>query len=100
MCSEPLETRRFSLGRSVATPGALSVLQELGISPVDLLLRHARGDWPSMSEQDQIANRLAARFGGRVFSSFDLGPAEHPTTIWVITEWDRSVTTLLLPSEY
>lgn len=87
----------FRLGRKVATPGALEALLEAQMSPLDLLQRHARGDWGEMTEDDLRANRLALHNGERLFSAYNL-----PTGVrlWVITEWDRSSTCLLLPSEY
>ncbi len=88
----------FSLGRVVATPGALKELETLGVTPLSLLDRHIAGDWSDMDKEDQQANRQALKEGSRVFSSYKIPPDN--TKIWVITEADRSTTTILLPEEY
>lgn len=88
-------TARFNLGRLVATPGALETLTHENI--FSLLARHSSGDWGEMSQDDMAANDLAVKDGGeRVFSSYHVGG----TKVWIITEADRSATTVLLPSEY
>jgi hypothetical protein len=86
----------FALGRTVATPGALVVMQGLGISPVSLLSRHQRGDWGELSEDDKAANDEAITNGDRIFSAYRFDTVKF----WVITEADRSATTILLPEEY
>ncbi len=87
----------FPLGRTLATPGALETLETLGIEPSTLLDRHLDCDWSDMCEEDQTSNREALTNGSRIFSSYLL---PQDTKIWVITEADRSATTILLPSEY
>jgi hypothetical protein len=87
----------FSLGQVVATPGALSTMTELGISPLELIHRHATGDWGDLGAEDQQQNLLAIRSGMRVFSSYKISAS---VKIWIITEADRSSTTVLLPDEY
>ncbi len=87
----------FPLGQIVATPGALRVMEEHGINAGELLRRHASGDWGDLCEEDRAENDLALRDGHRIFSAY--GPKDDHR-IWVITEHDRSVTTLLTPSEY
>ncbi len=84
------------LGRVVATPGALRTILNAGNSPFDYVARHASGDWGDLCEFDRRQNEIALRDGHRVFSSYD-APAGR---VWVITEADRSVTTILLPEEY
>lgn len=92
------ETQKlFPLGAVVATPGVLRLLREHGITPLQLLLRHCSGDWSDMDADDQQANAIAIKAGSRLFASYDV--TEHDR-IWLITEADRSSTTLLLPSEY
>lgn len=86
----------FHPGRTVATPAALQTMEVHGVSPQHLLLRHVQGDWGDLSEEDQEANADALASGGRLMSSYKMGEE----TVWVITEWDRSSTTLLMPSEY
>jgi len=89
----------FALGRTVATPGALALLGQLEVAPLTLLVRHQTGEWAEMCQEDQAMNRLAVAQGLRVFSSFELcsGPVSHK--VWIITEWDRSVTTILMPED-
>ena len=84
------------LGKVVATPGALKLLSEIGEEPFDFLARHETGDWGDLCAFDRRQNEIALRDGYRVFSSYDVS-AER---VWVITEADRSVTTILLPEEY
>jgi hypothetical protein len=91
------ESAIFSLGRTIATPDALRALAQQGITPLFLLKRHASGDWGDVPPDDAQANHVALKSGSRVFSSYHIGPNAR---IWIITEADRSVTTLLLPSEY
>jgi hypothetical protein len=87
----------FDLGQVVATPGALRALEEAGESPFAYLERHITGDWGDLVEEDQRENELALRRGFRLLSAYRLS---DETKIWIITEHDRSATTLLLPSEY
>lgn len=87
----------FSLGQVVATPGALAALQDAGQHPFVFLSRHVSGDWGNLVAEDREENQRALEHGNRIFSSY---LTAKNTKIWVITEWDRSVTTLLLPSEY
>jgi hypothetical protein len=84
------------LGRVVATPGALKLPSEAGEDPFDYFARHAARDWGELCAFDQRQNEIALRDGYRVFSSYDI-PAGR---LWIITEADRSVTTILLPEEY
>ena len=84
------------LGRVVATPGALKRLLEAGEAPACYLARHTSGDWGNLDEDDRRENERALRHGWRVLSSYPVGEE----TIWIITEADRSVTTILLPKEY
>ena len=91
MCKE-----LFSLGKTVATPGALAALKEASISPPSLLARHHKGDWGELCSEDAEANQQALEHGSRIFSSYEIGSRK----VWVITEADRSATTVLLPEEY
>ena len=84
------------LGRVVATPGALKLLTEIGENPFDYLVRHATGDWGELCAFDRRQNERALREGRRIFSSYDAAVGK----VWIITEADRSVTTILLPEEY
>jgi hypothetical protein len=87
----------FPLGSLVSTPGALLALVEAQMTPLSLLMRHVRGDFGDLCDDDRIANERAVAEGGRVFSSYVVA---SDAKVWVITEADRSATTLLLPSEY
>ncbi len=84
------------LGRVVATPGALKLLTEARAHPFDYLARHATGDWGELCAFDRRQNEMALREGYRVLSSYVVS-AER---VWIITEADRSVTTILLPEDY
>lgn len=88
---------RFRLGLTCMTPGAATALCRNSRSAAGYLLRHVRGDWASMAPEDQLANQAAVYTGGRILSAYTL---PDRTRLWVITEADRSVTTLLLPGEY
>ena len=88
----------FPLGQVVATPGAVDALKTEGIQPSVLLERHETGDWGDLERDDWKANDDAVKTGGRLFSAYTLPQTQ--TKLWVITESDRSATTLLLPSEY
>jgi hypothetical protein len=87
----------FDLGQTVATPGAIEALQQSNVSPSSLLTRHQSGDWGDLCDEDVAENNYALDHGYRLFSSYQITEA---TKIWVITEADRSVTTLLLPEDY
>jgi hypothetical protein len=89
-------TAPLPLGRVVATPGALKLLMEADRQPFDYLARHASGDWGELCKYDRHQNEIALRDGYRVLSSYEM-PAGR---VWIITEADRSVTTILLPEEY
>jgi hypothetical protein len=71
-------------------------MQEAGVSALALLSRHQRGDWGDLCKEDKQTNEQALATGERIFSSYQLATAKF----WVITEADRSVTTILLPEEY
>ena len=88
----------FSLGRTVATPGALALLNRTGTDCTDLLNRHQEGDWGIVCPADAKSNDSAITDGTRIVSAYELGVEREE--LWIITEADRRVTTLLLPSEY
>jgi hypothetical protein len=91
------QVHHFALGTVVSTPGAMIALEESRQFPQEFLHRHSAGDWGDLSEHDRQANDQALRKGGRLFSAY---VTKHGIRIWVITEADHSVTTLLTPSEY
>jgi hypothetical protein len=87
----------FPAGQIVATPGALTLLEQARKSPLEFLSRHLRGDWGELCPEDKTENELSLKHGYRLMSSYEVTNAEK---LWIITEADRSVTTLLLPTEY
>jgi hypothetical protein len=87
----------FALGQIVATPGALALLEKAQKSPSEFLLRHLRGDWGDLCRDHKAENELSLKQGFRLLSSY---PVTDTDTIWIITEADRPVTTVLLPAEY
>jgi len=86
----------FSLGQVVATPGAIEALGEVNCLPITLLNRHQCGDWGDLCDADKVANHEALGNWTRLFSAYII----QDVKFWVITEADRSATTILLPSEY
>lgn len=83
------------LGQCVITPTAAAVLAQPDV--VSALRRHASGDWGQVDADDRRANDDALRFGARLLSAYT---SASGTKFWVITEADRSVTTVLLPDDY
>jgi hypothetical protein len=95
---QQLKTRRvFELGQILATPGALAALQKAGQEPHDFLARHVACDWGDLSDEDQNENDYSLENGFRLLSSYRTNAGDK---LWIITEADRSATTLLLPEEY
>jgi len=92
-----MKIARFPLGRIVATPGALIALAEAGQTPQEFIRRHEMGDWGDLDEEDRRENERSLEDGCRLLSAYHV---RDGTKIWIITEADRSATTLLLPSEY
>lgn len=95
--SHTITAWRAELGRIVATPAALDALTANDQLSYEFLQRHARGDWGDVDNDDWRANDDAALYGDRLLSAYHL---QDGTKIWIITEWDRSVTTILLPDDY
>jgi hypothetical protein len=87
----------FPLGQTVATPGALEALERNQQLPTDFLQRHQNGDWGELEDEDRKENDVSLREGFRILSAYHL---KDKTKIWLITEADRSATTVLLPEEY
>ncbi len=81
----------FELGQIVATPGSIQKLALAQVKPDMLLHRHRCGDWGEIDEEDVRANEAALSQGGRLFSAYTLPTSER---VWIITEWDRSYTTI------
>ena len=87
----------FHPGRLCITPAAHTALRGHGIPVISVVLQHVCGNWGDLPDDDRHQNDLSVETGLRVLSSYRLSDALR---IWVITEWDRSVTTILLPDEY
>ena len=87
-------TVRFSLGQTVITANAS--LQLATEEVLTALKRHASGDWGDLCPEDSLANDEALQHGGRLFSAYGLGDSRF----WIITEADRSATTVLLSNDY
>lgn len=94
----------FQLGNIVATPGVLGIIDITYIT--HLLRRHSQGDWGIIDAQDTALNNAAVLEGNRLLmSAYPINPHQPcigygDNTVWIITEPDRSATTVLLPNEY
>jgi hypothetical protein len=86
----------FSLGRLMATPGAIEHLAEHDLTPLHLIDRHSTGDWGDLGVSDKKLNDQAITDGSRILSAYIVAGEK----LYVITESDRSYTTVLLASEY
>lgn len=87
---------KFSLGAVTATPAALTVMGRLGIDGTDLLKRHVQGDWGDIPREDRELNDWSVDHANRIHSFY----YEGDDRLYVITEADRSVTTILTPGDY
>ena len=87
----------FELGQIVATQGALAALKKAGQQPGEFLTRHINRDWGDLDEEDRKENEYSLEHGFRLLSAYKTNAGDR---LWIITEADRSVTTLLLPEEY
>ena len=88
---------RFALGQTFITPGAQDALQIAGQTAIEFLHRHLAGDWGDLSDDDIKENELSIEQGFRLLSRYETAKGER---LWIITEADRSATTILLPIEY
>lgn len=88
-------TKSFALGQTVITPDALENLDAADV--LSALQRHARGDWGDVPAEDRAANERSICEGCRLLSAYT---DRKGTKFWIITEADRSVTTVLLPENY
>ena len=88
---------KYPLGQLVATPGALDAMKEAEVSFLPYIRRHLEGDWGDISPEDASENELSLEHGFRLLSAYNLPGGDR---IWIITEADRSATTILLPEEY
>ena len=88
---------RFALGQTFITPGAEEALQIAGQTATEFLRRHMSCDWGDLSDEDVKENEFSLKEGLRLLSAYQTGKGQK---LWIITEADRSATTILLPSEY
>lgn len=88
-------TQRFAIGLLQITPLALLTIDEVDF--FTCFIRHRSGDWGDLDEQDWKANDDAVEFGSRIVSSYC---DRRGNRFWIITEANRSSTTVLLPREY
>ena len=86
---------KFPLGQIVATRNAIDTIPQDEIQKA--LARHVHGDWGTLDKEDLNANEQALLHGGRLFSAYH---SIQKIKFWIITEWDRSITTVLLPEDY
>jgi hypothetical protein len=96
-------TELFPLGDVIWTANCKNAIQDALGSPLEVALairvclrRHQRGDWGDLDAQDSKTNEVALKDGDRILSAYTI----FGVNIWIITEWDRSVTTILLPVDY
>ena len=87
--------QKFELGQVLITPGANEALNHPDVAKG--LYRHSTGDFGEVCEEDKALNEEAIETGDRILSAYIDRSGEK---FWIITEWDRSATTILLPSEY
>jgi hypothetical protein len=88
---------RFPLGQALITPAAQEAIRDAGQLPLEFLLRHQSGDWGDLCREDQRENEFSVVNGFRILSKYHTTGGE---ALYAITEWDRSVTTILLVGEY
>ncbi len=87
----------FEPGKVMATPGALAALERANQEPREFLDRHVAGDWGEVPQEDKIENEVSLLHGYRLLSAYRTKMGER---LWILTEADRSLTTILLPEEY
>jgi len=87
---------RFASGRWCCTRGVITFAVGHGVSLTELVERHLRGDWGDLSAADKRENEASIRLGLRILSAYVV----RGTKLYVITEADRSTTTVLLADEY
>ena len=102
MTNSTSPSTKFPLGKIVATPAAIEALQNAGTNPRELLVRHSKGDWGDLNQEDRDANDASLIDGSRILSAFRLATGEK---VWLITEavddnGNRAATTFLMPEEY
>jgi hypothetical protein len=91
-----IKSGKFESGQIVITPGIVGMIQRAELDVVPYLARHLAGDWGDMDDEDKATNDESMETGLRVMSAYEIEAGK----IWIITEADRSCTTVLLPEEY
>lgn len=86
---------RFPPGRLLITPGAIGAVTKT--DSMYAFFRHLQGDWGDVSESDWKRNDQALKSGGRLFSVYHSSAGRE---FWIITEADRTSTTILMPEDY
>jgi len=94
---EPQRVPLFELGRIIATRGAIETMERRDIDYTTLLARHVTGDWGDLVDEDH-ENEYAVKHDQLIHSVY--GTQDDPDCLWIITEADRSATTILLPDDY
>lgn len=94
---EQITKQLFPLGEIVATPASLATIEKAGQGPREFLLRHASGDWGDLCREDRKRNQFSLQRGFQIFSSYRNDAGDE---LWIITDNDFSITTILLPQEY
>ena len=90
---------KFALGKLVMTKAVherMILNSDFAAGVLSSLQRYINGDWGDLCESDKAENEKAIRNGERIFALYNIGSDK----IYIITEWDRSVTTILFPYEY
>lgn len=88
---------RFKLGQTLITPGAAEAIRDAGQLPLEFLMRHQSGDWGDLCGADKRENEFSIANGFRILSKYHTTEGE---ALYVLTEADRSATTILRPDEY
>lgn len=97
MCADVSQAVKFPLGNLYLTPGAQAAIEEADQTFFTFVNRHQAGDWGDVPPEDAKENEFSVENDLRILSSYRTNRNEK---LWVITEADRSATTVLLPSEY
>ena len=87
--------QKFELGQTLVTPAALDQIPDDEIQTA--IGRHENGDWGNLTDEDKAENDWSVENGARILSTYK---SSAGTEFWIITEADRSATTVLLPSDY
>lgn len=97
---------KFEKGHILATNGIKNIMatnSKFSFFCQECLEKHSSGDWGNLEIEDKVSNDFALENQERILSSYDFPKdlkIKNEQKIWIITEWDRSFTTLLFPSEY